>query len=82
MFAHFARKLLHIPVLRYVDDYFSADRRELVEHAMQCFARLVRLLLGCTSIADRKLEFGSSLLVLGMCVVPAQSGILFRLSAD
>ena len=82
MLAHFARKLLHIPVLRYVDDYFSADRGDLVEHAMQCFARLIRALLGWSSIADRKLEFGSSLLVLGMCVVPAQSGILFRLSTD
>ena len=82
MLAHLARKLLHIPVLRYVDDYFSADRPELVEHAMQCFARLTRILLGQTSIADRKLEFGSSLLVLGMTVEPAHSGIRFVLSAE
>jgi len=82
MIAHFARRILHIPVLRYVDDYFSAERRELAEHAMQCFARLTRILLGQTSIADRKLDFGSSLLVLGMTVEPAHSGIRFVLSAE
>ncbi len=35
-------------------------------HAMTCFARLVRLLLGADAIADRKLEYGTQLLVLGM----------------
>ena len=82
MLAHLARKLLHIPVLRYVDDYFSADRKELAEHAMQCFARLTRILLGCTSVSDRKLDFGASLLVLGIVVEPAFSGVRFVLSAE
>jgi len=82
MIAHFARRILHIAVLRYVDDYFSAERKELVEHAMQCFARLTRILLGPTSIADRKLDYGSSLLVLGMTIEPAHSGIRFVLSAE
>ena len=35
-------------------------------HTMECFARLVRLLLGQDAMADRKLEFGKQLLVLGM----------------
>ena len=82
MIAFLARKLLHLPVLRYVDDYFSADRKELVEHAMQCFARLTRLLLGHTSVSDRKLDFGASLLVLGIVVEPALNGIRFILSAE
>jgi len=82
MLAHLAVKLLHIPVLRYVDDYFSADRPELVEHAMQCFARLTRILLGGTSVSDRKLDFGACLLVLGIVVEPALSGIRFTLSEE
>ena len=41
-----------------------------MEHAMQCFARLVRLLLGPEAIADRKLEYGKQLLVLGMLACP------------
>ena len=35
-----------------------ALRPETVEHAMQCVARLIRALLGESSIAGKKLAFG------------------------
>ena len=44
-----ARVLLHMPVYRYVDDYFCAERTETMRHSMQMFAALVRLLLGLQS---------------------------------
>ena len=47
-----ARKLLHLPVFRYVDDWFGADKPGCAEHAMGCMARLVRALLGESSVAD------------------------------
>ena len=64
--AHLARKLLHIPVLRYVDDYVSPERPKCLSHSMRCFARLARLLLGPDSIAESKMEAGKELCVLGV----------------
>ena len=40
-------------------------RPECVEHAMLCLARLVRVLLGKDAIENKKLDHGSSLVVLG-----------------
>ena len=54
-------------------------RPELMEHAMQCFARLVRALLGHSAISERKLEFGNSLVILGIKVEPCGAGVTFRL---
>ena len=34
-----ARKILKIPMARYVDDFFSGERSESVVQAMECFAR-------------------------------------------
>ena len=62
------RKLLHIALFEYVDDYFAAERPEVAEHAMQCFARVVRAVLGQTSVAVDKLLCGSTLEVLGVTV--------------
>ena len=64
--AHLARKLLHLPVLRYVDDYVSPERPKWLSHSMRCFVRLARLLLGPDSIAESKMEFGKDLCVLGV----------------
>ena len=36
-----ARRVLFLPVLRFVDDYFAAEREEVAEHAMKIFARHV-----------------------------------------
>jgi hypothetical protein len=63
-----ARKLLHIALFEYVDDYFAAERPEVAEHAMLCFARIVRAVLGKTAIAADKLLFGSTLEVLGVVI--------------
>ena len=83
-----ARRLLHLPVFRYADDFFSLERcasmlphvltsaasfsvrRETVEHAMSCFARVTKRLLGQTAIAVKKLQCGAELLILGMQVQP------------
>ena len=40
-------------------------RPECVEHAMLCLARLVTVLLGKDAIENKKLDHGSSLVVLG-----------------
>jgi hypothetical protein len=34
-----ARRVLFLPVLRFVDDYFAAEREDVAEHAMKIFAR-------------------------------------------
>ena len=74
MICTLARRMLHLATLRYVDDFFGVERSETVKHAMYCLARLVRVLLGTTAIADRKLEFGASLVVLGITVAPSTNG--------
>ena len=45
---------------------FDACRLRLMEHAMRCFARLIRAVLGQSSIADRKVECGKKLVILGV----------------
>ena len=70
-----ARRLLHIPVSRYVDDFFAMDREGEAGHAMQIFARLVRCLLGHGALAERKLEVGMPLVILGIRVVLADGGV-------
>ena len=70
-------RCLHIPLLRYVDDYFSAERSECCRHALNCFSRLVRCLLGNSSITERKLECGMPLTVLGLSVTLTMSGAFF-----
>ena len=69
-----ARRMLGLPVFRYVDDYFAPDRPESAEHGMQCFARLVRLLLGKGALCDRKLGCGASLEILGVELVLTKKG--------
>ncbi len=44
----------------------ARDRRETMEHALRCLARLIRALLGPTAVAEKKLAFGKSLDVLGV----------------
>ena len=61
MLRSFARRILKIPVLRYVDDCFGADRLECVDVALGALARLVRACLGPTAIAKHKLEVGNGL---------------------
>ena len=77
-----ARRTLFVAVGRYVDDFFGVERKCTMEHAMGCFARLVRALLGATAVADRKLECGHELTVLGMLVQPDVTGIAFTVAPE
>ena len=79
MLRSFARRILKIPVLRYVDDYFGADRLECVDVALDALARLVRACLGPTAIAKHKLEVGNPLVILGIRVEVTAVGARFSL---
>ena len=74
------RRLLHIPVSRFVGDYFAMDREEEAEHAMQIFARLVRCLLGQSALAKRKLVTSMPLVILGIQVLITSAGV--RMTPD
>ena len=53
-----------------------------MQHALQCFARLVRLLLGPSAIADAKLGYGCELCVLGVDVSMTTVGLQCRPARD
>ena len=97
--SHIAKHFLKMGILRYVDDFFFAERRVLytsygtfatiistrqdtMEHAKQCFVRLLRLLLGESAVADNKVECGIKVVVLGVEITAAAEGIRFRPSPD
>ena len=79
MLRSLARRLLKIPVLRYVDDFYGADRHECIEGALDALARLVRACLGESAIAKHKCEVGMPLVVLGIQVHLDSSGARFTL---
>ena len=60
---------------RYVDDYFACLQPECVEHGMECFAELVRLMLGVPAASIKKLGFGSPLCVLGLSIEVSSRGL-------
>jgi hypothetical protein len=66
LLAHIARSVLKLPLLRYVDDFFGVEDPSLVEHASQCFEKLMSILLGPETIAPEKLAYGSPLEILGV----------------
>ena len=72
-----ARKLLKLPMLAYVDDYFAVDRAESAEAAVQVFARLVRACLGDDALSEQKLECGNPLIVLGVEIELSGEGATF-----
>ena len=53
-------------------------RKETVLHGRQCFARLVRVLLGDTAISDDKCECGPSLVVLGVRIELSAKGYTLK----
>lgn len=59
----------------YVDDYFACSQPECVEHGMECFAELVRLMLGLSAVSDKKLDFGNPLCVLGLSIEESSRGL-------
>ena len=71
------RRLLRIALLHYVDDYFAGDRASCIQSAKDSFARLVRCCLGASAIADRKLEHGNPLVILGVETLLREEGLYY-----
>ena len=71
---HIARKFLKIAVLRYVDDLFAPERTQTMRHSLQCLARLIRVLLGPTAVAEKKLAYGTKLDILGVDIKMSKRG--------
>ena len=72
-----ARVILKIPLLRYVDDMFSAERAECVVHCRDCVVRLVKALLGAGSVSAKKVCSGLPLEVLGVSIDADTCGAVF-----
>ena len=53
-----------------------------MEHATLCMARLIRAMFGVTAVADRKLECGLNLIVLGVDLNMNSAGYMCRPAAD
>jgi len=71
-----------LPSLRFVDDFFTADRSECVAHAKRIFSRLVKCLLGPTAIAEHKLMHANPLPVLGIQDGINSAGVAFQPEAE
>ena len=56
----------------------AGDRAESIEIAKEVFARLVRACLGSSAISSRKLEHGSTLVILGIEIQLDAEGATFR----
>ena len=69
------RRILHLPVFRYVDDFYGPTTKEGAESAMRAVARLVRACLGGSSISDDKLGHGNPLVILGVEIECDKEGI-------
>ena len=52
--------------------------RQEVQHALGCVVRVIRCLLGASSIADRKVEHGAELVILGLLVSASDDRISAR----
>ena len=61
---------------------FLVLRSECAEHAVQCFVRLVRVLLGDSAISDKKVEWGESFTVLGVSIEMQSQGFTYRPSQE
>ena len=57
-------------------------RPECAEHAMLCMARLVRVIFGKSAVAERILDFGLTLVALGMRITPCASGYSCELEEE
>ena len=79
---HLGRTMLKLLLGRYVDDFFAVDRRGDTEHALWCFGRLVRAVLGADSLAANKMEFGHPLQVLGLHFEADKDGVSVRVTDE
>ena len=53
-----------------------------MDHGLECFARLVALLLGRDAVAEDKLECGTSLVILGILIELSERGYKCRPSKE
>ena len=67
---------------RYVDDFFGCLQTGCAEHGMQCFAELVRLLMGSSAVSDKKLGYGNPLTILGLDIEVHSVGMTCFPSGD
>ncbi len=65
-----------------MDDYFAPMAKECLQHAMNAFAEMVRLLLGADAVSDRKLECGMPLCILGLIIEITAEGMSCRPHPD
>jgi hypothetical protein len=79
---HLGRVVLKLPLGRYVDDFFAVDRAADAEHALNCFARMVRAILGPDSLSNDKMEHGHPLQVLGLHFEADTAGVSVRVTDD
>ena len=73
----FGRRLLRIPLLCFVDDYFSVDRAGSVEGALESFVRIVLACLGSDAVSPCKTDTGNPLVVLGVEIAINAEGACF-----
>ena len=73
---HIVCAILHLPVLRYVDDYFSAESPTCCKHSMHVFAKLITAVLGSTAISKHKLKWGNPLTILGLTLTLRSDDIM------
>ena len=81
-FRELGRKLFHLVLFRYVDDFFAVDWEDVIENAKEVFARLVQACLGSEAISARKLEAGNGLVILGVVITFTRTGVTFWPSED
>lgn len=74
--------MLKIPLFRYVDDLFSAERPGCADHCKMCIFRLIRALLGPSSVQDKKVCCALPLPILGVTVDADWYGAYFWPSED
>ena len=79
---HVLRVALRLPVFRYVDDYYSIEHKESAVHALGCFARVVRAMLGKESLSPAKMATGAPLDILGITVGVTLDGIRLELTEE
>ncbi len=75
-----ACSLLSAVSLRFVDDFYAADRSSEVKHAKKVFAMLVEAMLGKGSVSTKKLQHGNPLEILGLETTLSKEGVSFRQS--
>ena len=71
-----------VMVVARVGELVCTCRAGCLEHAMRTMARLVKALLGDGAVASGKVECGPQLQVLGVIVVPSNTGFQCRLSPE